>query len=131
MKKYQNELLVIFALLLMLGAYFYKSKQITTGVTQVVKMQNSISEIKEIAGLKRVWADKRISKKVESLGKLVDAAKVKWSKKGKKLTASYKDIDPKELNKLITSILNLAVQIQELIISRNNTSYAVEFKCKW
>jgi hypothetical protein len=100
-------------------------------VTQVVKMQNSISEIKEIAGLKRVWVDKRISKKVESLGKLVDVAKVKWSKKGRKLTVTYSNLTQRELNQVITKILNLAVQIDLLKIEKKSSAYNVEFKCKW
>ncbi len=90
-----------------------------------------MGEIKEIAGLKRIWADKKVSKKLESLEKLVDTSKVKWSKKGKKLTAVYSDLTSKELNQLITKILNLAVEIELLKIEKKNAVYTLEFKCKW
>jgi hypothetical protein len=131
LKKYQNELLVLLALLLMLGAYVYKNNQTTAGADQAVSMKASIGEIKEITGLKRVWVDKKISKKVDQLEKLLDASKVKWSKKGKKLTANYSNLTPKELNQLTTKILNLAVQIDLLKIEKKQTAYDVEFKCKW
>jgi hypothetical protein len=115
----------------MLSGLFYKNKQISSRSEEMLSNKHTLKEFRELIALQKTWANKNISKKVDKLKRIIPPSKVKWSKKGKKLTASYKDIDPKELNKLITSILNLAVQIQELIISRNNTSYAVEFKCKW
>jgi len=35
------------------------------------------------------------------------------------------------LNKVVTTILNLAIQIQGLEVKENHSSYDVEFKCKW
>jgi hypothetical protein len=131
LKKYQNELIVLIALCLMGAAFFYKSTQVTLAARQATQMQQSVNEFKEIVALKRVWADKKISKKIDKLQQLIPASKVKWSKKGKKLTVTYQGLSANELNKLTTKIMNLAVQIQLLEIQKSGASYHVEFKCKW
>jgi len=131
LKKYRNELLIILSFVVMLGTYFYKNRKVNTGANQVAATKASIYELKEIVGLKKVWADKKISKKVDQLEKLIDVSKVKWSKKGKKLTVTYRGLTPRELNQLITKILNLAIQIDELKIEKKHSVYDVELKCKW
>ena len=90
-----------------------------------------MTEFRKVVALKKTWADKKVSKKVDKLKQIVPASKVKWSKKGKKLSANYKALNAKELNKLITTILSMAVQIQELKINRSGSVYDMEFKCKW
>jgi hypothetical protein len=97
----------------------------------MLSSKHTVKEFRELIALQKTWANKNISKKVDKLEKIIPLSKVKWSKKGKKLTAGYSDLTPKELNKLITTILSMAVQIQELKIVRNSSSYNVEFKCKW
>ena len=131
LKLYRNELIVAVSLLLMLSALVYKNTQISSGAQAMLSNKHTVREFRELIVLQKTWANKNISKKVDKLEKVIPASKVKWSKKGKKLTAVYKGLDPKELNKLITTILRIAVQIQELKINRNSSSYDVEFKCKW
>ena len=131
LKRYQNELIVAFSVLLLLVAFAYKSAAFSSSTESLSMGKQELSEFKELLVFKKRWLDKKTSKKVDKLEKLVPVSKVIWKKKGKKLTASYKDLDPKELNKLITSILNMTVQIQVLEIRNNDGSYSVEFKCKW
>jgi len=131
LKKYQNELIALLTLLLMVTALFYKSVQVSSGAKQAAEREQLVNEFKEIVTLKRVWADKKISKKLDKLKELTPASKVKWSKKGKKLTATYTGLSASELNKLTTKIMNLAVQIELLDIQKNGSSYTMEFKCKW
>ena len=130
-KLYKNELIVAVSLVLMLSTLLYKNNQISSRAQEMSNHKHTVTELRELISLQKIWADKKVSKKVDKLEKIVPSSKVKWSKKGKKLTASYKDLDSKELNKLITTILSMAVQIQELKINRNDSSYDVEFKCKW
>jgi len=130
-KLYKNELIVVVSLILMLFALLYKNNQISLHSQDMLNTKYTVKEFRELVALQKIWADKKVSKKVNKLEKIVPGSKVKWSKKGKKLTAIYKNLSPKELNKLITNILSMAVQIQELKIKRNNSSYDVEFKCKW
>jgi len=130
-KLYRNELIVAASLVLMLSTLIYKNSQISSRSQEMSSLKHTVTEFRELVSLQKTWANKNISKKVDKLEKIVSQSKVKWSKKGKKLTAVYKGLDPKELNKLITTILSMAVQIEELKIARNSSSYDVEFKCKW
>jgi len=130
-KLYRNELIVAVSLLLMLGTLIYKNSQISSRSQEMSSLKHTVTELRELVSLQKTWSNKKVSKKVDKLEKIVSQSKVKWSKKGKKLTAVYKGLNPKELNKLITTILSMAVQIQELKIARNSSSYDVEFKCKW
>ncbi len=130
-KRYQNELVVLLAFLLMFVAFLYKNGEISKQAEDAVSDRDAVSEFKEIVALKKVWADKKTSGKVEKLKELIPASKVRWSKKSKKITAVYKGLTSKELNKLISKILSLAVVIIQLDIKKTGSTYHVEFKCKW
>ena len=130
-KQYKNELIVAMSLLLLIIALGYKNTQLSARTENISNMKHSVSEFQELIVLKKRWGDKKITANVDKLKKIVPDAKLKWKKKTKKLTASYQGISAKELNKVITTILNLAVQIDLLEIKNNNGSYTVEFKCKW
>ena len=131
LKRYQNELVVLLAFLLMLGAFMYKNGQISSQAEDAATTKQAVSDFKEIVALKKIWADKKTSKKVEKLKDIIPASKVKWSNKSKKVTASYKGLTAEELNKLVTKILDLPVEIKKLKIQNIASSYDVEFKCKW
>jgi hypothetical protein len=131
LRQYQNELIVLGALLIMLFAYIYKHNQVTAHVQGAKTVQSTIEELKEVIALKRVWADKKINKKVETLQTLVPSDKVKWAKKSKKLTANYTNLSANELNKLVTKVLNLPVIISLLDIEKTGSNYKVDLKCKW
>ena len=131
LKRYQNELVVLLALLLMLGAFLYKNGQISSQEKYAATTKQAVADFKEIVALKKIWADKKISKKVEKLKSLIPVSKVRWSSKSKKVTASYKGLTAAELNKLVTKILDLPIEIKKLKIHNIASSYDVEFKCKW
>lgn len=130
-KRYQNELIALVAFVLMLSGYGYKMVQVFSQAETMAGAKHSVVEIKEVVALKKIWSDKKTSKKVDKLQALIPASKVKWSNKSKKVTASYKSLTATELNKLVTKILNLPVEIQKLKIQKIASSYDVEFKCKW
>ena len=130
-KRYQNELIVLFAFVLMFSAYAYKNTQVSGHTEQKAGTNYAMTEIKEVIALKKVWSDKKTTQKIKKLQTLIPEAKVKWSSKRKKLTATYKGLTSKELNKLVTKILNLAVEIQKLKVQKIASVYDVEFKCKW
>jgi hypothetical protein len=130
-KRYQNELIALAAFVLMLIGYGYKSAQISSQAELMAEAKHSAAEIKEVVALQKIWSDKKTSKKVEKLHTLIPESKVKWSSKGKKVTATYQGLSARELNKLVTKILNLPIEIQKLKIDKIASSYNVEFKCKW
>lgn len=130
-KRYQNELIVLFAFVLMFIAYTYKNTQSAAVAEQRAGANYSMAEIKEVIALRKIWSDKKMTQKIAKLKMMIPASKVTWSSKNKKLTASYKGLTAKEINKLVTKILNLAVEIQKLQVKNIASSYDVEFKCKW
>lgn len=130
-KRYQNELIALVAFVLLLGSYGYKMTQVASQSEAMTGAKHSVGEIKEVIALKKIWSDKKTSKKVDKLQALIPASKVKWSNKSKKVRASYKGLTATELNKLVTKILNVPVEIQKLKIQKIASSYDVEFKCKW
>lgn len=130
-KRYQNELSVLFAFVLLLSGYAYKHSQLSIQSEQRSGANASMAEIKEVIALKKIWSDKKTTQKIKKLRTLMPEAKVTWRSKSKKLTASYKGLTAKELNKLVTKILNLAVVIQKFEVKKIASSYDVEFKCKW
>ncbi|PHS30349.1 MAG: hypothetical protein COA92_09805 [Sulfurovum sp.] len=130
-KQYQNELIALTALLIMFFAYIYKHNQVSSQVEHSKTVQHSIGELKEVIALKKVWANKKTDKKIDKLQTLIAQSKVKWSKRSKKITASYTALSSNELNQLIAKILNLPIVITSLNIQKTGSSYNVELKCKW
>lgn len=130
-KRYQNELIVLLAFILMLAAYLYKNHQVTQQTQKGIEIKHSLSELKEVVALEKIWGNKKISKKVDALKNIVSASKVKWSKKGTKATATYTGLNPNELNKLTTKIINTPIIITLLEIVKTESTYNMEFKCKW
>ena len=131
LNRYRNELLVGLSFLLMLGAFFYKNAKISSQAEQLFVMKQEIRDFKKVIAIKRVWGGKGLSKKIDKLKMIVPGSKVTWSKKGKKLTVCYTGLTAKELNKIMTKLMSLGVQIMELNITKSDTTYTMEFKCKW
>ncbi len=131
LKQYKNELIVLFTFLLMIGAFFYKQHNIKNATDNSKKTEQSLANIKELIDLKSTWSDKQITKKVDRLKRVVSSHKVTFKRNGKKATIYFKNLQPKELDRVVNKILNLAVVIKQLEIKKSGTTYSVEFKCKW
>ena len=130
-KRYQNELIVLFSLLLFVSGLLYKNSQASNSLENRTITKHAVREFKQIIAHKKQWADKSIAKKLDKLKSVVPESKVTWKKKGKTLKAEFKGLTSKELNKMVTTILNLAIQIQLFDIKTDHSTYDVEFKCKW
>ena len=130
-KRYQNEFIVLLSVLLLVSSLLYKNTQSANSVENQTVTKYAVREFKQIIAHKKQWADKNIVKKLDKLKQTVPQSKVHWKKKGKTLTADFKELNAKELNKVVTTILNLAVQIQVLKVKEVNGNHDVEFKCKW
>ncbi len=131
MKQYRYELLIVISFLVLVLAIGYKNMKLSSGAENIQETRESVLEFKELIILKKRWGNKKIFKQVDILKMVVPSSKVKWLKKSRKLTVSYSELNSKELNKVVTKILNLAVEILQMDIARDKTSYNMEFKCKW
>ncbi len=129
LKAYKNEMIVGVAVLLLLISFIYKQGKVSSRLDATTG--TSVQELKEVIALKKVWGNKKTTKKVDKLKTLVPPSKLKWSRKSKKLTASFNNLTHPELNRLVTKVMNLAVEIEKLEVKNMGGSYHVEFKCKW
>jgi len=131
LKRYMNEILVILSLLFMFAAYFYKHHQVSQQTIQNMETKQMLSQLKEVISLKKIWKNKKVTKKIKELKNIVSSSKLHWSQKQNKITATYTKLSSSELNKLTTKILNTPVIIRLLDIKKIGETYTVEFKCKW
>ena len=131
LKAYKNELILVFALLLLVIALVYKQGKVSSINSSESGTSSSLQELKEIIALKKVWGDKKITKKVEKLKNIISSSKIEWNLERKKLTATFKNLSAQEFNNIMTKIMNLAVELQKLNVSNMGTTYQVELKCKW
>jgi hypothetical protein len=130
-KVYQNELIALAAFLLMTGTYMYKYAKVNGQAQSTSETKQTVAELKEVLALKKVWSTNKITKKLKKLETLIPRNKVEWSKRSKKITASYRGLSSNELNTLTREMLNLPIVIRQLEVKKVGVSYDVEFKCKW
>jgi hypothetical protein len=131
LKAYKNELIVGLAFFLLIIAFSYKQIQVSNQNSATSGAAIALQEFKDVIALKKVWGDKKSTKKVEKLKTLVAPSKVKWHRQGKKLTAYFQGLGAQEFNRLMAKIMNLPVIIQKLEVHNAGSVYQVEFKCKW
>lgn len=131
-KRYQNELIVSIAILLMVSGYIYKSRSIEKMESAELRLAKSASEASEIISLKKQWSDPKLSKQILKLKESISTQKVKsFVIKRKKLTVSFQNLTSREMNSIVIKLENTAVQITKLEIERDDKEYKMEIKCKW
>jgi len=132
LKRYQNEWIVLTAVVLMLFAFAYKQSQLASQKALMSDVTKTSEELKEVIALQKIWADKKTAQYVNKLQTLAQPSKLKWSSKSKNVTALYKGLTPRELDKVVVSkILTLPVEIKKLSVENKDVLYDVEFQCKW
>jgi len=129
--KYKYELILIASFLFFLISYMYKQHNASLNEELLSKSQQEYIELIQTDKLEKIWSNKHTANKVNVLKSIVPSEKVKFTKKSKKLAASFKDLSAKELNKVLNKILNLSIQIEDIKIVRNDKKYNMELKCKW
>lgn len=133
LQRYKNELLLIAAILFALFAFIYKFTANDYVKENRNSIQTQITEINTIKSLQEQWGGKKIANKLNGLKTVVPNSKVaNFSKKPKKLTASYKNLTGNELSKVTNKLINIPIQIVKLNINQSGSNqYSMEFSCKW
>jgi len=133
LQRFRNELILLLAILFALGAFLYKVSANSYVTENRTDIQQQITEIKLINGLKKQWGNRQTGNKVKILKTVVPNAKVaSFSKKSKKLVASYKNLTGHELSKVTNKLINLPVQLVLFNVKQSaNKQYTLEFTCKW
>ncbi len=130
-QRYRNELIVAMALLFALTALFYKHARRSEMAQINQQMATEFALLQETVSLKKIWGDKQIGKKVDALKSLVPSSKLVWEKRGRKLHVTLHDLSASEVNKVVTRLLNIPVQVQKLKAEKTGSSYSMEIACKW
>ena len=133
LQRYKNELILLLTFLFLLATFVYKLSAVTYVKENQVKINEEIEEVYTIVNLKKQWGGKNISKKIKIFKTIVPSSKVKsFKKKAKKLSIVYDNLTANELNKITNKLINIAVQINHLKITKNSkNSYRMESTCKW
>ncbi len=133
LQRYKNEIILLLALLFAIAAFFYKLNASSYVKENKAQIQQQIAEITAINKYKSQWDGKGMPNKVKALKTVVDASKVKsFSKKSKKLVASYVNLTANDLNKINNKLINMPVQIIKLQVTESSKNiYSMEFTCKW
>ncbi len=133
-RKYQNELILLAALLFLVGSFIFE-------LTQQHKLDSaqktaavSISRLEDTAILKKLWVNnKTIASRLQSIKNYVGSSKVEKFK----LNRTHADIvltglSGSQLNVVVGKyIASTPVQIESLQIKRDNDTYGLELKCNW
>ncbi len=131
-KKYINELIILGALIFMIIGYSYKNIQTDKLYTVKSESYKSINDITQIVGLKNHWDNKKIKEKISKIKKNLSTNNIKsFNLKSRKLTAIFKNLSSKQMNKVIIHLENTAVQIILIQVTFKDKKYKMEIKCKW
>ena len=131
-RKYQNEGIVLLALLLLIGGFLYQRGMERKLDVSLERSKTAAEEITKAKTLQKVWASKGLKQKVTALQGSVVPSKVKTLNLEKnKLNAHFFELTGKELNALSTRIASLPVHIQEFAVTRMGTQYALRCSCTW
>ena len=114
-----------------MGAFVFKHTRHTQMAQKNQRMAQEVTVLHETASLKKIWGDKRIANKLESIHSALPASKVTWKKRGRKLTATLVNLQPQEVNRIVSKILNVPIQIEQLKVLKEGDTYKVELRCKW
>ena len=132
MRKYQNELIVLGALVFALAGYLYQSTSRTRLETSLAEAQTASRQITETQTLQNVWSTKGLKQKVSALRSTLPKAKIKTFESGKqKLSAHFTGLTSQELNGITSRLASLPVRIGTLQVARSGDTYSVECTCRW
>jgi hypothetical protein len=133
-RKYQNELIVLFAALLLLGAVLFQYTSYRTLQKKSTESVALISQFQDIATMKKLWGKNKTRARVlGNIQKTLAKEKVqKFKIEKNKAHIVLENLTGSELNKVVgKQFASIPVQITELDITRNGEKYRLELKCKW
>lgn len=133
LKRFANELTILLVTIFAVYALFYKISISKVFIEKQQEIKESIYEVNRIVKLKRFWSRRDLSKKVNSLKSFVNSKKILlFKKRSKSIEVKYRDLTPKELNKIVKLLVRNPFQIKRLNIKREKKeSYSMELLCRW
>jgi hypothetical protein len=133
MNRFQpRELILGAALVLALLAFLYRSSQVRNYRSLQTQTESTLAEIREVLDLKRLWNTKGLRSKLDRLRGVVPASSFKvFDIEQHKAHLKAEGLDGLHLNRLLSRIGGLPVEILSLQIHRQGERYTMECRCKW
>jgi hypothetical protein len=131
--RYKNELLVLFSLLFLISAYLYKLTKTHQDSVERVELAKNIADFNRVVELQNSWKVQNMSQNVGTLKSVVPTVKIQAVDiEGDKLKASYKMLNPNELNMVVDKIFNLPIQIQQFDVKESSKEqFMVDVRATW
>jgi len=134
LRRYQNEGMILIALLLLLAALFYRSHQHSKLETSSRAAAEMIAKIEDVATMKKLWQkNSSVPKKLAAIKSYLPAVKIKTLQIEKNKAHILLDgLTGNELNSVTGKyIASIPVQIMEMSVERDGEYYRLELTCKW
>jgi len=134
LRRYQNELMVLAALLLLTAAVMFKTYRYRMLQTKSAAVEEMVTKIEDIATMKKLWSkNKTVSQKLGSIKNILKHTQIKtFQIEKKKAHIILENLNGSELNRISGKYLaSIPVQITEISIVRNGAHYRLELRCKW
>jgi len=134
LRRYQNEGMILLALLLLVAAMFYKGYRHTKLQTSSAEATEMVSKIEDIATMKKLWQkNSTVAQKLNAIKTYLPAIKIKTLQiEKKKAHVLLEGLNGNELNSVAGKYLaSIPVQIVEMSIRRDGEYYRLELQCKW
>ncbi len=128
----KKEFLLIGAVAILIFSIFYKASSYSNFVKSLDEIRVQEEKIATIGELKKSWKNSKIKIRLDAIKKYLPKQSVKsFSKKKRKLKASFVKLNPKIYNKLIKDIWNLKVKIIKFKSKVVDEKYEVNLECSW
>lgn len=134
LRRYQNEGMILLALLLLFAAVLYRGYQHNSLQESSTKATEMASKIEDVATMKKLWQkNSTVPQKLQAIKSYLSPAKVKTLQiEKKKAHILLEGLDGNELNSVTGKYLaSIPVQITEMSIRRDGEYYRLELQCKW
>jgi len=131
-KPHATELWILGALLFALIALNYRYHQKRELTRLQSQSAQTLREIDETIQLQRIWNTRGLREKLETLRRELPGNLVKaFDLRRRELRIRLEGLDSRLLNRVVTRLGALPLQIRELQIDRQGKTYTMECRCAW
>ncbi len=132
MGRYGKEFLVAALLSIFVGAWIFHQYAHTKRERAERTTRQEIAQVRQLQELQKVWNSRGVAKKLMRVKGAVSASKVeRFERKGNRLKVRMKNLDPKEINRVLSAIASLPLRIRTLDVRRTGDRFSLECACVW
>jgi hypothetical protein len=131
LRKYGFEAILAVSILFAVAMSIYKHHAFSTAWDQTKRTEKKIAEIKKLKGLQSFWRSSGMANRLRTIKPMLKGKHVQWEISGKKLKAGCDGLTAKEVDRILTKLFRLPVEIRRFSLSEENDRYRLEWICGW